>query len=50
MVESLIERRYPVIEKIEGRVYLHAAKKSAVEVALVVLAQAPETYEPRGLD
>ena len=39
MVESLIERRYPVIEKIEGRVYLHAAKKSAVEVALVVLAQ-----------
>jgi hypothetical protein len=39
MVESLTERRYSVVEKIEGRVYLHAAKKSAVEVALVVLAQ-----------
>jgi hypothetical protein len=39
MVESLTERRYSVIEKIEGRVYLHAAKKSAVDVALVVLAQ-----------
>lgn len=39
MVASLTERRYSVVEKIEGRVYLHAAKKSAVEVALVVLAQ-----------
>ncbi len=39
MVESLTERRYSVVEKVEGRVYLHAAKKSAVEVALVVLAQ-----------
>lgn len=38
-VESLTERRYSVIEKVEGRVYLHAAKKSAVEVALVVLAE-----------
>jgi len=39
MVESLTERRYSVVEKIEGRVYLHAKKKSAVEVALVVLGQ-----------
>ena len=39
MVEFLTERRYSVVEKIEGRVYLHAAKKSAVDVALVVLAQ-----------
>jgi hypothetical protein len=39
MVESLTERRYSVIEKVDGRVYLHASKKSAVEVALVVLAQ-----------
>ncbi len=39
IVESLTERRYSVVEKVDGRVYLHAAKKSAVEVALVVLAQ-----------
>lgn len=39
IVESLTERRYSVIENVDGRVYLHAAKKSAVEVALVVLAQ-----------
>lgn len=39
MVESLTERRYSVVEKVEGRVYLHAANKSAVDVALVVLAQ-----------
>ncbi|CAN5513557.1 hypothetical protein BH10PSE7_BH10PSE7_00980 [soil metagenome] len=37
-VESLTERRYSVIESVDGRVYLHATKKSAVEVALVVLA------------
>jgi hypothetical protein len=39
IVGSLTERRYSVVEKVDGRVYLHAAKKSAVEVALVVLAQ-----------
>lgn len=39
LVQSLTERRYSVVEKVEGRVYLHAAKKSAVDVALVVLAQ-----------
>ena len=39
MVKSLTERRYSVVEKVEGRVYLHAAKKSAVDVALVVMAQ-----------
>ena len=39
IVESLTERRYSVVEKVDGRVYLHAGKKSAVEVALVVLAQ-----------
>ncbi len=39
LVESLTERRYSVVEKVDGRVYLHAAKKSAREVALVVLAQ-----------
>ncbi len=39
LVESLTERRYSVVEKVEGRIYLHAAKKSARDVALVVLAQ-----------
>ena len=39
IVASLTERRYSVVENVEGRIYLHAAKKSAVEVALVVLAQ-----------
>jgi hypothetical protein len=39
IVQSLTERRYSVVEKVDGRVYLHAAKKSAVEVALVILAQ-----------
>jgi hypothetical protein len=39
IVESLTERRYSVVEKVDGRVYLHAAKKSAVDVALVILAQ-----------
>ncbi len=50
MVESLTERRYSVIEKVEGRVYRHAAKKSAVEVALVVLAQHhPKRVNPADL-
>jgi hypothetical protein len=49
-VESLTERRYSAIEKVEGRVYLHAAKKSAVEVALVVLAELyPKRMQPSDL-
>jgi hypothetical protein len=39
LVESLVEKKYPVIEEIDGRIYLHAKKKSAVDVALVVLAR-----------
>jgi hypothetical protein len=39
MVESLVQRRYPVVEEIEGRIYLHTPDKSAVDVAVVVLAQ-----------
>lgn len=39
LVESLVEKKYPVLEEIEGRIYLHAKKKSAVDVALVVLAR-----------
>jgi hypothetical protein len=50
MVESLTERQYSVVEKVEGRVYLHAARKSAVEVALVVLAQHhPKRMAPANL-
>jgi hypothetical protein len=39
LVESLAEKKYPVVEVIEGRIYLHAKKKSAVDVALVALAR-----------
>ena len=46
MVESLTERRYSVIETVEGRVYVHVAKKSAVDVALVVMAQ----HHPKRMD
>lgn len=38
LVESLSEKKYPVIEEVEGRVYLHAKKKSAVDVGLIILA------------
>ena len=39
IVESLVEKKYPVVEEVEGRVYLHAKKKSAVDVGLVILAR-----------
>jgi hypothetical protein len=39
VVESLAQRKYPVLEEIEGRIYLHATDKSAPDVAVVVLAQ-----------
>lgn len=39
LVDSLVEKRYPVVEEVEGRIYLHAKKKSAVDVGLVVLAR-----------
>jgi hypothetical protein len=39
LVESLVEKRYPVVEEVDGRVYLHAKRKSAVDVGLVVLAR-----------
>src|SRR6266853_2047401 len=38
LVENLTEKRYPMIEDVEGRVYFHRKKKTATEVALVVLA------------
>ena len=50
LVGSLTERRYSVVEKVDGRVYLHAAKKSARDVALVVLAQQhPKRMDPKEL-
>jgi hypothetical protein len=39
IVESLVEKKYPVVEEVEGRVYFHAKKKSAVDVGLVILAR-----------
>jgi hypothetical protein len=39
LVEALIEKKYPVVEDVEGRVYLHAKDKSAVDVGLVILAR-----------
>ena len=37
--KGLLRRSDPVVEEIDGRVYLHARKKSAVDVALVALAR-----------
>jgi hypothetical protein len=39
IVESLVERKYPLIEEIDGRVYFHGGKKSAPAVALLALAR-----------
>jgi hypothetical protein len=39
LVESLVEKKYPVVENVEGRIYLHAKTKSAVDVGLVILAR-----------
>lgn len=38
LVKALTERKYPLIENVEGRFYLHKQKKSAVDVALVALS------------
>lgn len=39
-VESLMRRRYPLIEKIDGRTYFHGHKASATDVAMVILLDA----------
>src|SRR6266446_3099602 len=39
LVESLVEKKYPIVEEIDGRIYLHSKKKSAVDVALAALAR-----------
>ncbi|MCI0352391.1 MAG: hypothetical protein L0Z53_23485 [Acidobacteriales bacterium] len=38
LVESLAEKRYPLVEDVEGRLYFHLRNKSAVDVALLALA------------
>jgi hypothetical protein len=38
LVEALTERKYPVVEKVEGRFYLHMKGKSGVDVAVAALA------------
>jgi hypothetical protein len=44
LVDSLVEKKYPHIENIDGRIYFHFPDKSAVEVALLALAY---TYPSR---
>ena len=38
LIRSLVVRRYPLIEEVEGRVYFHHRQKSAPDVALLALA------------
>jgi len=38
LVDSLTARRYPLVEEVDGRLYLHHRKRSAPDVALVALA------------
>jgi len=37
IVDSLVRRRYPLIEEVDGRTYFHYDRASGVEVALVIL-------------
>jgi hypothetical protein len=39
LVDSLIRRKYPVIEEVEGRMYFHIKGKSAPDVVLLALAR-----------
>ncbi len=39
IVDSLIRKKYPLIEEVEGRVYFHLKKKTAPDVALLALAR-----------
>jgi hypothetical protein len=48
LVDSLVEKKFPVIEDIDGRIYLHAKRKSAVDVGLVMLARQHPTRISRG--
>lgn len=48
IVESLTERKYPLVERVEGRFYLHKSGKSGVEVALAALASQHPVRMTRG--
>ena len=39
LVDSLTEKKYPLVEEVDGRVYFHLKKKSAPAVALLALAR-----------
>lgn len=50
LVDSLIERKYPFIEDVEGRVYFHIADTSATDIALLALAhQHPQRLTKQAL-
>jgi len=38
IITSLAEKRYPLIEEVEGRIYIHIPKESATDVILIALA------------
>lgn len=38
VVDSLVRKKYPLIEEVNGRMYFHLRKKSAPDVALLALA------------
>lgn len=38
LVDSLVEKKYPLVERVEGRVYFHGGRKSAPDVLLLALA------------
>jgi len=39
LVESLVKKKFPVVEDVDGRIYLHVKKKSATDTGLVILAR-----------
>jgi hypothetical protein len=43
LVDSLTEKKYPLVEEVDGRVYFHLSKGTAPDVALLTLAY----YYPR---
>ena len=38
LVDSLTEKKYPMVEEIDGRVYFHIKKRTAPDIALLTLA------------
>ena len=50
IVDSLVKRRYPLIEDVDGRTYFHFANTSAVDIALLALAYCyPRRMAPQEL-